>query len=228
MEQNIHYLKKCSIFSELSQQQLADVAALVRDRSYQPGQFVFIEGEPGEALFVLKQGLIKLTKRTEDGREHILQFVNPGEVFAEVVLFDQKGSYPATAEVQQPSVVGIIRNSDMVNLISSNSEIAISLLAIMAGRLRQAQDRSMNLALNDVRRRLAFILLDLASEHGIGTEQGIVLNLALTHQELASMVGTSRESANRILNDLKKVGALDTNRQQIIILDKQKLRDIMV
>lgn len=227
MEQNIRYLKKCFLFSELTDQQLADVAAIVRDRSYQPGQFVFIEGEPGEALFILKQGLIKLTKRTEDGREHILHFVNPGEVFAEVVLFDEKGSYPATAEVQQDTVVGVIRNSDMTALISSNSEIAVSLLAFMARRLRQAQDRSMNLALNDVRRRLVFILLDLASEHGTLTDQGIVLNLALTHQELANMVGTSRESANRIINDLKKSGALETNRQQIIILDKQTLRNMV-
>ena len=227
MEQNIRYLKKCFLFSELTDQQLADVAAIVRDRSYQPGQFVFIEGEPGEALFILKQGLIKLTKRTEDGREHILHFVNPGEVFAEVVLFDEKGRYPATAEVQQDTVVGVIRNSDMTALISSNSEIAVSLLAFMARRLRQAQDRSMNLALNDVRRRLVFILLDLASEHGTLTDQGIVLNLALTHQELANMVGTSRESANRIINDLKKSGALETNRQQIIILDKQTLRNMV-
>ncbi|RYD06320.1 hypothetical protein N752_05350 [Desulforamulus aquiferis] len=78
-----------------------------------------MEGEPGEALFILKTGLIKLTKRLEDGREHILHFVNGGEVFAEVVLFDG-GDYPATAEVQEDSIVGVLRNRDVERLISTN------------------------------------------------------------------------------------------------------------
>ncbi|MEG6616024.1 Crp/Fnr family transcriptional regulator [Peptococcaceae bacterium 1198_IL3148] len=223
---NITYLKKCFLFSELNEEQLLKIAKLIQDRHYQRGQFIFIESEPGKALFILKQGLIKLTKRTEDGREHILHFVHPGEIFAEVVLFGD-ASYPATAEVQQNSIVGSIGNADMEQLIKDNPEIAVSMLHIMARRLRIAQDKAMNLALNDVRRRLIFVLLDLASENGCATEKGIEINLSLTNQELANMVGTSRESVNRIINDLKKGGTLDVNRQQIIILNKQKLRSLM-
>lgn len=226
VQTNITYLKKCFLFSELSDDQLYQIAKLVRDRNYQRGQFVFIEGEPGQSLFVLKRGLIKLTKRSEDGREHILHFVHPGEIFAEVVLFGD-GSYPATAEVQQESVIGAIANTEMEQLIKDNPEIAVSMLHIMSRRLRIAQDRAMNLALNDVRRRLIYVLLDLATENGSKTSKGIEINLSLTNQELANMVGTSRESANRIINDLKKNGALEINRQQIIILDRQKLRNLM-
>jgi CRP/FNR family transcriptional regulator len=226
VQTNITYLKRFFLFSELSDEQLSKIAILVRDRNYQRGQFVFIEGEPGQSLFMLKQGLIKLTKRSEDGREHILHFVHPGQIFAEVILFGD-GSYPATAEVQQESVIGAIANNEMEQLIKDNPEIAVSMLHIMSRRLRIAQDRAMNLALNDVRRRLIYVLLDLATENGSKTSKGIEINLALTNQELANMVGTSRESANRIINDLKKNGALEINRQQIIITDKKKLRDLM-
>lgn len=226
MKQNIDYLKHCSLFSELNTDQLAMIATLVRDRHYHKDNFVFLEGDPGEALFILKDGLIKLTKRTEDGREHILHFIHPGEVFAEVVLFDG-GDYPASAEVQQDSVVGSVRNGDMEKLISANPEIAISMLGIMARRLRIAQDKAMNLALNDVRRRLIFILLEFASQHGIIKKEEIVIKISLTNQELANMVGTTRETANRILGDLKKANVLEINRQQIIIKDRQKLRDLL-
>ncbi|WP_031515015.1 Crp/Fnr family transcriptional regulator [Desulfofalx alkaliphila] len=226
MKETIQYLKKCSLFAQLNDAQLAEMAKLVKDKKYDKGQFIFFEEEPGEALFILKSGLIKLTKQTEDGREHILHFVHPGEVFAEVVIFDG-GDYPATAEVQQPSIVGSILNKDMEQLVQNNPSIALSMLRIMSRRLRIAQYKAMNLALNDVRRRLIFMLLELATEHGVQRKEGLVLSLPLTNQELANMVGTSRESVNRIINDLRKTMALEVTRQEIIIKDRKKLRSLL-
>ncbi len=222
----VKYLKGCPLFADLDESYLAEIAHLVRDRQYAKGSLVFIEGEPGEAIYILKKGLVKLTKRTEDGREHILRFIYPGEVFAEVVIFDN-GEYPATAEVQKNSLIGVIRNADMKQLIANNPDIAVAMLSIMAKRLRIAQERAMNLALNDVRRRLVFLLLEMAAEYGKPAKEGITIDMALTNQELASMIGTSRESANRIISDLKKSGLIDVNRRQIIIKDRQKLRNLM-
>ncbi len=226
MKEIIKYLKNCSLFADLDEKYLTEIAGLVRDRHYAKGHLVFIEGDTGEAIFILKKGLVKLAKRTEDGREHILQFIHPGEVFAEVVLFDN-GEYPVTAEVQKDSLIGVIRNKDMEQLIGSHPDIAIAILRIMGKRLRIAQERAVSLALNDVRRRLIFILLEMAAEYGKKMEEGIVIDFALTNQELASMIGTSRESANRIISDLKKSGLVDVNRRQIIIKDRQKLRSLM-
>ncbi|MTI81931.1 MAG: Crp/Fnr family transcriptional regulator [Firmicutes bacterium] len=226
MQNNVKYLRKCHLFTELSDLQLTEIAKLVRDRSYKRGSFVFLEDDPGKALYILKQGQIKLTKRTEDGREHILHFVHPGEVFAEVVLFDS-GNYPATAEVQKDAIIGTVRNTDMERLIIDNPEIALSMLNIMARRLRIAQEKVMNLALNDVRKRLVFTLLEMSAQHGVQKGENVVITLSLTNQELASMVGTSRETANRIISELKKKGILDINRQQIIIKDRKQLRTLL-
>lgn len=224
--ENIKYLKKIPLFFGLSDEQLLEISQLILERSYKKGRIIFMEGEPGEAIYILKSGLIKLTKRLEDGREHILHFVHAGEVFAEVVLFDG-GNYPATSEVQEDSVVGVLRNKDIERLISKNPVMAVEMLRIMSRRLRTAQEKVMNLALHDTARRLAFALLKMAEDHGIKNSQGTVINMSLTNQELANLTGSSRETINRMLNSFKRAGAIDVDRQQIVILAKNKLEDLL-
>lgn len=224
--ENIKYLQRVPLFLGLPEEQLLDISNLLLERSYQKGRFIFMEGEPGEAIYLLKSGLIKLTKRLEDGREHILHFVNPGDVFAEVVLFDG-GSYPATAEVQEDCVVGVLRNQDIERLLSQHPSMAISMLRIMSHRLRTAQEKVMNLALHDTARRLAFALLKMAEEHGIKKPNGTLINLNLTNQELANLTGSSRETINRMLNSFKRARAIDVDRQQIMVLNKLKLEDLL-
>lgn len=226
MDSNLKYLSRIPLFYGLPEDQLREISNLLLERSYQKGRFIFMEGEPGEALFILKSGLIKLTKRLEDGREHILHFVNPGEVFAEVVLFDG-GDYPATSEVQEDSVVGVLRNQDIERLISQNPSMAIGMLHIMSRRLRTAQEKVMNLALHDTARRLAFTLIKMAEEHGVKKPKGILINFNLTNQELANLTGSSRETINRMLNSFKRAGAIDVDRQQIMVVDKNKLEDLL-
>lgn len=226
MSNSLNHLKAVPLFWGLSDSQLQDISQLILERSYHKGRIIFMEGEPGEALFILKSGLIKLTKRLEDGREHILHFVNPGEIFAEVVLFDG-GDYPATAEVQEDSVVGVLRNSDVEKLISRNPEMALGMLRIMSRRLRTAQEKVMNLALHDTARRLAFTLLKMAEEHGVKQDNGVLISLSLTNQEFANLTGSSRETINRMLNSFKRSGAIDMDRQQIIVLNRNKLEDLL-
>ena len=224
--ENLKYLQKIPLFYGLAEEQLLEISSLLLERSYHKGRFIFMEGEPGEAIYILKSGLIKLTKRLEDGREHILHFVNAGEVFAEVVLFDG-GNYPATSEVQEDSVVGVLRNKDIERVISKNPVMAVEMLRIMSRRLRTAQEKVMNLALHDTARRLAFALIKMAEDHGIKKSKGIFINMSLTNQELANLTGSSRETVNRMLNSFKRAGAIDVDRQQIVVLDKAKLEDLL-
>lgn len=226
MSENLRYLQKVPLFHGLSEDQLLEISRLLFERSYNKGRIIFMEGEPGEAVYILKAGLIKLTKRLEDGREHILHFVNPGEVFAEVVLFEG-GNYPATAEVQEASVIGVLRNQDIERLLSSHPNMAVEMLRIMSKRLRTAQEKIMNLALHDTSRRLAFTLLKMAEDHGVRHPRGILINFSLTNQEFANLTGTSRETVNRMLNSFKRAGAIDIERQQIILTNKNKLEDLL-
>lgn len=224
MEENLKYLKKIPLFTYLNDEQLVEVEKTILERTYQKGRIIFMEGEPGEAVFFVKSGRIKVTKQTDDGREHILHFINPGEVFAEVVMFDDDGTYPATAEVIEKCTVGLIRNVDLERIIQKNSSIALGLLKIMARRLRISQQQLIELALLDTTRRAASMLLFLAGEQGTKTEKGIVIDISLTNQDLASLIGTSRETVNRILNEFKRKKAIDVKKSQVTILDLYKLK----
>ena len=228
MSDNIKYLKNIPLFNVFNNEQLKEMNCRVIEREYKKGRIIFMEGEPGESVYFLKEGLIKLSKQTIDGREHILHLVHPGDVFAEVVIFDS-GSYPATAEVVEDAFVGLIRNEDMYAVISAHSDVGLEMLKIMARRLREAQEKVMNLALNDTARRLALVILGLAEERGVKDENGIIIiPVQLTNQEFANLIGTSRETVSRIINSFKRSGALEIERQQIILYKKDKLRELLL
>ncbi|QSQ09717.1 CRP-like cAMP-activated global transcriptional regulator [Koleobacter methoxysyntrophicus] len=226
---NLIYLKNISLFSGLSDELLQKINDIVIVRDYKKNTVIFMEGEPGEALFFIKAGKVKITKMAEDGREHILHFFKDGDVFAEIVLFTGD-NYPATAETIEDSKIGIIKNNNMERLIRENPDISLELLKLMSRRLQYAQEKVKDMAFKDTTSRMAKVLLGLAERHGKKSEEGIVICLKLTHQELAGLVGITRETATRILNSLKKSGIIDTGKKCIVILDKnelQKLSQIM-
>jgi len=219
----IEYLKKINLFSYLDDQQLSEVDRLVMERNYQKGRIIFVEGEPGEAVYFLREGRVKISKQSDDGREQILHFIHPGEMFAEVILFDG-GDYPATAEAVEDSKIGLIKNQEMERITLNNPGIALGILKIMSRRLRMAQKQINDLALMDTSRRMASTLLFLAAEQGISCERGLAIDISLTNQDLANMIGTSRETANRILSDMRRQKALEVDKKQIVITDMKRLK----
>jgi len=222
IDSNVKYLKKIYLFSGLNDDELAEIAAFTLERKYQKGRIIFVEEEPGEAIYFLKSGLIKVSKQDGEGREHTLHYVNPGDVFAEVVLFDA-GGYPATAEVVEDAEIGLIRNRDMDRALIKNPGMTLEMLKIMARRLRNAQRQIMELALKDTTRRLAGLLLKLAEEHGVLRNNGVLISLPLTNQELANLVGTSRETVNRILSEFRRRKAITIVKQEGIVVNRAKL-----
>ncbi|MFZ5651000.1 MAG: Crp/Fnr family transcriptional regulator [Bacillota bacterium] len=219
----IEHLRKIMLFSYLDGHQLAEIDSMIMERNYQKGRIIFVEGEPGESVFFLREGRVKISKQSEDGREQILHFIHPGEMFAEVVLFDG-GPYPATAEAVEDSKVGLVRNADMERITLGNPGISLGILKIMSRRLRIAQKQINELALMDTSRRMVSTLLFLAAEQGVPSEKGTVIDMSLTNQDLANMIGTSRETANRILSDLRRQKAVQVDKKQIIITDIKRLK----
>lgn len=200
------------------------IAALTVEKVYRKNALIFLEDDPGEGLFIIQQGRVKISKNSADGREQILHILKDGDVFAEVVLFDQ-GVYPATAEAVEDTRVWLLRNEDMERLLQKQPKLAVKLLRLMSRRLRQSQLLIRDLALHDTCGRLAGLLLRLARREGEKAGGRIILDLDLTRQELASMIGTSRETVARILSRFQKEGVLVLEKQKIVILDEQKLRD---
>ncbi|KXS43541.1 MULTISPECIES: Crp/Fnr family transcriptional regulator [unclassified Candidatus Frackibacter] len=221
---NISYLKKIPFFEGLTIDELEQINELIIMRNYKKGMFIFLEHEPGEALYFIKTGQVKLSKMLETGEEQILRILQEGDIFAEVVLFDQ-GPYPATAEVIEDAKIGMIKSEDVNELIKENPEIAIKILNVMSKRLRQAQMKIRDLGLKDTRGRTASMLIKLAEEYGKDAKEGIELDLSLTREEFANLIGTSRETITRILSDFKDDGLVKVGRKKIVILDLESLKE---
>lgn len=217
------YLKQISIFTQLAEEFLQKIDSISIIRAYAKGRIIFMEGEPGEAFFYIKSGLVKIYKVSSEGKEHILHILNEGHVFAEVTLFTNT-TYPATAEVLEDAQIGIIKNSDLEKLIAENPMLSLELIKYLNNRLVEAQNKVRNLALYDTFGRTAQALVKLAEEHGKKTNQGIELDLGISRQELANIVGTTRETVIRVLAAFKKEKSIELEKSNIIIKKLDKIK----
>ncbi|WP_312339886.1 Crp/Fnr family transcriptional regulator [Anaerospora hongkongensis] len=220
----IQQLKKMPVFADLPDAQLKDLYQITTERKYRKGSVIFLEGEQGEGFHYLQSGKVKIVKMTDDGREHIINILSPGDLFAEVLLFNNR-DYPATAIAVEESKVGVIKNTDLERLILGNNLLALQLIKALSQRLLFAQQKIKNLALHDVTARTAETLLRLGTEHGrILTNGQIEITLDLSRQDLASLVGTTRETVTRTLSSLKKDKIIDFDIHKITIIEPNKLK----
>lgn len=219
----MEYLKQIPLFAGLTNEQLVQIHQYSIERSYPKGSVVFLEGDPGEGFHFVISGQIRIIKTSDDGREHTIKIMRPGEVFAEVLLFSNL-PYPATAVSIENSKVGIIKNTDLEKLVLTNNQLALQLIKALSQRLLYAQRKIKELALSDVSSRTADTLLNLAREYGQRNAQGhIVIRLDMPRQELANLVGTTRESVTRTLSAMKRDGLIDFTGRQLTILAPDKL-----
>ena len=208
-------LKKSLIFSSLNEEELSGLAGLSVERSFQPNEFIFWEGDEADYFYVIAQGRIKVVKHASSGKEFIIAFFEPGEMFGEVAAFEGK-PYPASAQALSASKVLGINRQNFLDFLATRPKVALRIINILGGRLRDAQGRLKDLAGERVEQRLARILLMLASRMGN--------TLPFTRQELADMAGMTTETAIRLTGGLSERGIIRTSRGQLVVLDEAKLR----
>ena len=219
----LDYLRQVPVFAGLADEQLKKIHDKTVERLFRKGAVIFFEGDPGEGFHYVRSGKVKIVKISDDGREHIIKVLSPGDLFAEVLLFNNQ-PYPATAVAIEDSKIGIIKNHDLEQLILNNNALALQLIKAISARLLYAQQKIKNLALDDVVVRTAETLLKLAKEHGRTLASGAVeINLDLSRQDLGSLVGTTRETVTRTLSALKKDKIIELDGSKIIIPDLRKL-----
>jgi len=211
----IEVLKQSLIFSGLGEKELAELAALVVPRSLESGEFVFWEGDPPEWFYLVAGGRVKVVKHSSSGKEFIIAFFGPGEMFGEVAVFEDK-PYPASAQaIAETQVLGIKREA-FLSFLAGRPQVALRIIDVLGGRLREAQSRLKDLAAERVEQRLARTLLMLSSKLGS--------TLPFTRQEIADMAGTTTETAIRVMSRLKAGKIIRSVRGKIVILDETKLR----
>jgi len=208
-------LRKSLVFSTLREDELAELSQFVIERSFEPGEFVFWEGDTPDWFYIVAEGSIKVLKHSSLGKEFIIAFFGLGEMFGEVAVFEDK-PYPASAQAATKTKVLEIKKKDFLSFLSDRPLVALQIISVLGGRLRDAQSRLKDLAGERVEQRLARILLMLYSKLGS--------TLPFTRQEIADMTGTTTETAIRIMGRLKDGGIIGSTRGKIIVLDETKLR----
>ncbi len=185
------------------------------------GEKVFVEGEPGDSMFVIETGKLKLGQRSPDGRENILAVLGPGQMLGELSLFDP-GTRTATATAISASRLLTIDRPAFVPLLE-RPEVALTLLAALAQRIRRTNEALSDLVFSDVPGRVAKALLELAARFGQETDDGTLVAHDLTQEELAQLVGASRETVNKALADFTGRGWLRLEPRAVTILDAERL-----
>ncbi|WP_307802219.1 Crp/Fnr family transcriptional regulator [Cellulomonas dongxiuzhuiae] len=186
------------------------------------GDVLFHEGEPGDRLYLVRDGKIKLGRRSNDGRENLLAVLGPGEMFGELSLFDP-GPRTATATVVADAVVLELGHRDLITWLADKPMVAEHLLQALARRLRRTNEALADLVFSDVPGRVAKALLDLSTRFGQQVDEGIRVAHDLTQEELAQLVGASRETVNKALADFAARGWVRREGRAVVLLDVDRL-----
>jgi CRP-like cAMP-binding protein len=186
------------------------------------GESLFHEGDPGDRLYVIVEGKIKLHRASADGRENMLAVVGPGEMIGELALFDPGPRTATGTALTETKLLGL-GHGDLQPWLSARPEVAMSLLRAIARRLRKTNDVMSDLVFSDVPGRVAKALLDLSRRFGVQSEEGIHVVHDLTQEELAQLVGASRETVNKALADFAQRGWLRLEARAVILLDVERL-----
>lgn len=214
----VGYLSDTDIFRDLSSQELEEIDRVTAMTTCRRGKVFYTPGETGEVLFILKRGRVNLYRINPDGKKLITATVGSGTVFGEMSLVGQ-GMHDTFAESVEECTLCVMSRPDVEHLLLSKPRVGLRFLELMASRLREIEVRMETVAFKSVPARLAASLLELG-ESGDGKIVGV------SHQDLADMVGTYRETVTRILNEFRGEGSIDLGRLNVKILKPDLLRAI--
>lgn len=218
-------LKKSSFFSSLNEAAQKEISRILAEEEYQKDDYIFFEGDLPEWLYIVREGRVKLVKHSNTGKDVILQVFAPGDMFGEASLFDRK-PYAASAQAMERSTVLKLSRKDFLLHFGRHPFVATEMIMELGKQLREAHATIKSLAVDRVEQRIASILIKLADKLGSPHDEGIMLNLSLTRQDLADMAGTTVETAIRIMSRFTKSKVIKPVGGKILILSPPLLQRI--
>jgi CRP/FNR family transcriptional regulator, cyclic AMP receptor protein len=215
-------VRRAPLFAALDDAQAASLRASMDSVKSSKGGILFKEGDEGEHVYVIVDGKLKLGTASGDGRENLLSILGPGEMFGELSLFDP-GPRTSTATAVTDAKLLSLSHEKLIPWLKGNPEVSLQLLARLAQRLRRTNEAVGDLVFSDVPGRVAKALIDLGSRFGKATDEGLFVHHDLTQEELAQLVGASRETVNKALADFAGRGWLKLDGRAVLITDVERL-----
>jgi len=215
---SINFLKSVPIFANLNQEQLQSLPAKLQRRRYHRGGVIFHQDDPADRMHIIVEGRVKISISSEDGREKDIALFQPGDCFGEMALLDGSNR-SATATAMDPSETLVLFRQEFLDFISENPEVASDLTGLLNQRLRKVNEMLGDVVFLDVPTRLAKQLLALAETYAGDVEAGAPIVVPIGQDELARLVGASRETVSRALNSYRRQGMVTTSHRRVTITD---------
>jgi CRP/FNR family cyclic AMP-dependent transcriptional regulator len=224
MQEKMDMLRLLPMFRDLTEEEIEKIWGISIPRAYRKRTVVFTEGSDKEAVYFIQDGLVKAYKTDENGHEHIVSFLKTGDMFPHTGFFNQN-PYPATAEVIVDTQLIAIPVRSFEQLLLNIPAISIKLMRAMSEKIKELQDKFQELTGNDVQDRGLLFLIKLAENYGTLRDGVVYINVPMTNQEFADTIGSTRETVNRFINQLRKENIIETNRNGYIIQDYEALKN---
>lgn len=222
MSDTIWYLKRCPLFENLTPAECRRLESSARLRGFKPHEIIYFPAEPGETVLLLTRGRVKIKAVTPDGRESILAFVEAGEVFGELAIVDAAPRDEYAECIEAAQVLAIPRG-EVLWLMGRRPDVALHVTKLLGFRRRRVENRLRNILFRSTRERTVALLVELLEQHGRAAGQEWEIGLRLSHQELANLIGATRESVTATLGQLQREGLIAIRRRMIAVVDRPRL-----
>jgi CRP/FNR family transcriptional regulator, cyclic AMP receptor protein len=224
-EEKLRLLSMMDILDPLSREEIKELSRRVPDTHFQRGQILYTPFEKNEVLFMLKKGRVRIYRVSTDGREFTLTVMGAGTVFGEMSLTAQRLEN-AYAEAMEPVTVCKMRRLDFERLVMDRPQVGLKVMSVLSKRLFLAEDRMEDIALKDVPSRLASFILQLIESEGVVSREGYKVPARYTHRQVATMIGSKRETVTKAFTLLQQAGAVELKRRRIHVKDIETLKRV--
>jgi CRP/FNR family transcriptional regulator, cyclic AMP receptor protein len=224
-EEKLRLLSMVDILEPLSREEIKELSRRVPDTHFQRGQILYTPFEKNEVLFMLKKGRVRIYRVSTDGREFTLTVMGAGTVFGEMSLTAQRLEN-AYAEAMEPVTVCKMRRLDFERLVMDRPQVGLKVMSVLSKRLFLAEDRMEDIALKDVPSRLASFILQLIESEGVVSREGYKVPARYTHRQVATMIGSKRETVTKAFTLLQQAGAVEFKRRRIHVKDIETLKRV--
>ena len=222
-KKSLWYLKKIALFGDLPAPVVQKLSETVELREVRRRQVIYLPGDPGASIFFVNGGRVKISKVTRDGKELTLAYRGPGEIFGELCMLEG-GPREEMAEAMENAMITELTRDEFEKLVQQNGMLGYRLTKAMLQRRREVENKVEQLLFKDVNAKLAELLLRLGNEYGVQSGRGTLVALKITHQEMANLIGSTRETVSLTLSMFKKKGLIQTDGRKVIISDREGLR----
>ncbi|MCA9132961.1 MAG: Crp/Fnr family transcriptional regulator [Planctomycetales bacterium] len=222
MAQTFWHVRNCSLFQRLSEPLLASLEQRARVRKFPKGTSIYLPTDQADGAFLLADGRVRIGSTTPDGKQCILALVEPGELFGELAVVDS-GFREERAEASVNSTVVLLPGDHLRDLMEQSPHLALGITKLIGLRRKRVERRLRSLLFRSNRERLSHLLLELAEQYGKPVAAGLELAIKLSHQDLAAIIGATRETVTTVLGEMQSEGLLQIKRQRLVVRDLQRL-----